>query len=396
MARRILFIEGNTDGTVGGSYFVLYDLVKGLDRSRFHPIVGFHRDNYLIEKMRADGLDVVLFDSPAPFVFKSKALNLILAPLKRAINMVRGFVLPAFAHARYLKEHKIDLVNLNNSILRNHPWMLAAMLTGTKCITHEMGINTHYTPMARFFARRMLKIICVSRAVQAGMRACGIDYQHITVIHCGIELSRYQKVETPDELRRKHGLPADAPVIGVVGNVKVWKGQETLVRAVALLKPKFPNIRCLLVGASTERDKDYRDKLEGLCRESGIVENVIFAGFQRNSTDYMALMDVVAHTSIDPEPFGIVTLEAMSRARPLVSTTIGGPAEVVIHGETGLLVEPGKPELLANAVASLLNDKEKASAMGQRGLQRLSEFSMQKNLDKTMAVYAELLEKPIS
>ncbi len=77
-------------------------------------------------------------------------------------------------------------------------------------------------------------------------------------------------------------------------------------------------------------------------------------------------MDVVTHTSVHPEPFGIVTLEAMSRSKPLVSTTIGGPAEVVVNGETGLLVDAGKPELLAARHRQPVSDRERAARSAAR------------------------------
>jgi glycosyltransferase involved in cell wall biosynthesis len=393
MAKRILFLEGNTDGTVGGSYFLMYDLVSRLDRSVYQPIVGFHRDNFLIERLRAAGIEVVLFPRPTPLTFKAPWLNTLLAPFRKLINVYRGLIAPALVQARFLKEQKIDLVNLNNSITRNHSWMLAAQLAGKKCVTHEMGINMSYSWGSRFFGKRLERVICLSHAIHNGMRKCGVDFPNIMVIHCGIDLSRYHIVETPQVLREKYRIPANSPVIGVVGNVRQWKGQETLVRATALLKPAYPDIRCILVGDCGEADRAYGALLERLCQELGIVDNVIFAGFQRNAIDYMELMDVVTHTSVHPEPFGIVTLEAMSRAKPLVSTTIGGPAEVVISGETGLLVEPGKPELLAAAVNTFLSDMERARAIGRRGYDRLhSHFSMQQNLDKTMQVYSQLLD----
>ncbi len=392
MAKRVLYIEGNTDGTVGGSYFLMLDLVNRLDRTQYEPIVGFHRDNYLIERFRAAGIEVIVFPRANPLNFGSKWLNVLLAPVKKAINIYRGLIGPARAHARFLRERKIDLINLNNSITRNHPWMLAAMLTNTPCITHEMGLNNSFSRTSRFFGRRLQRVICLSHAIHNAMKKCGIDYPNIEVIHCGIDLGRYELRETPEMLRKKHGIPPDSPVIGVVGNIRGWKGQETLVRATAHLKRDYPNIRCLLVGDCGEADRTYGDKLHGLCKEFDIVDNVIFTGFQRNAIDYMELMDVVTHTSIHPEPFGIVTLEAMSRCKPLVSTTIGGPAEVVINGETGLLVDPGKPELLANAVKTFLDDRARAAEMARRGFERLkSHFSMQQNIDKTMRVYAEVL-----
>jgi glycosyltransferase involved in cell wall biosynthesis len=394
MPKRILFIEGNRDGTVGGSYFLLLDLVRGLDRSRYTPIVGFHRENYLMDQFRAAGAEVVLFDNLPPVDFGG--LNGVLMPIKKLGNLYRGLFAQARIHASYLREQKIDLVNLNNSMTRNQAWMLAARQVGIPCITHEMGINQSYSPLAKYFGKRLDRIISLSHAICKAMRDNGgIDFPNIQVIHCGIDLTRYQIKETPAQLRQKHDIPEGVPVIGVVGNIREWKGQETLVRATAILKQKYPNIRCVLVGDRGEGLNEYADRLDGIAKELGVTGNLVLAGFQRNAIDYMELMDVVTHTSIHPEPFGIVTLEAMSRSKPLVSTTIGGPAEVVINGESGLLVDPGKPADLAAAVDRFLSDPEYARLTGQRGYERMAtHFSMKQSIDKTMAVYAEILRLP--
>ncbi len=395
MKKKILYIEGNTDGTVGGSYFLLYDLVSRLDRERFEPIVGFHRENYLIERFKALGVETILFPGPNPWVLKNPLLGALLLPVKRLVNVFRNFLGPARARKQFLVDRKIDLVNLNNSITRNHAWMLAARWAGVPCMTHEMGINSKFSAMSRFFGKRLESIICLSHAIHDNMKALGCDYPNTRVIHCGIDLERYQRRETPAELRAKHNIPADSPVVGVVGNLRTWKGQEIMVRATALLKDRFPRLRCVLVGDCGERDKKYGEMLNNLCRELGVTEHVIFAGFQRNAIDYMGLMDVVAHTSIEPEPFGIVTLEAMSLSKPLVSTTIGGPAEVVVSGETGLLVEAGKPEQLANAIASLLADQARAAEYGRKGFARLQQhFGIAKNIAATTAVYRQVLRLP--
>jgi glycosyltransferase involved in cell wall biosynthesis len=394
MKKRILYIEGNTDGTVGGSYFVLYDLVSRLDRTKFEPIVGFHRDNYLIGKLRERGIESVLFPQHEPWVPKIPVIRTLLAPIKKLVNVWRGVVGPAIRYSRFLREHRIDLVNLNNSITRNYAWMLAARWAGTPCMSHEMGICTEFDSFARFFGPRLERIVCVSHAVHDNMKRLGCDYPNTVVIHNGIDLTRYERRETPDELRRKHDIPADSEVTGVVGHIRYWKGQEIIVRATALLKAEFPRLRCLLVGDSGASDMAYRHKLERLCKELDIVDNVIFTGFQRNAIDYMALMDVVGHTSVDPEPFGIVTLEAMSLAKPLVSTTTGGPAEVVVNGETGLLVDAGKPELLAGAIASLLRDRARAAELGRNGLARMhAHFGIEKNVAANSAVYDDILGK---
>jgi len=392
--KRILFIEGNRDGTVGGSYFLLLDLIRGLDRSRYYPIVGFHRENYLIDNFKAAGAEVVLFENLKPVSFG--ALNGVLAPIKKLGNLYQGLFAQARVHAKWLREHQIDLVNLNNSMTRNHAWMLAARQVGIPCITHEMGINHSYSAISKYFGKRLDRIISLSDAICQAMRNNGgIDFPNIQIIHCGIDLTRYQIKETPAQLRAKHNIPDGVPIIGVVGNIRTWKGQETLVRATAILKKKYPELRTILVGDCGKADKEYGDRIERIGKELGVHEHIIRTGFQKNAIDYMELMDVVTHTSIHPEPFGIVTLEAMSRSKPLVSTTIGGPAEVVVNGQSGLLVDVGKPEELAAAVDRYLSDPEYARRIGAAGYERMAtHFSMKQSIDKTMAVYAEVLRLP--
>jgi len=394
LTTRILYLEGNEDGTVGGSYYLMLDLVRSLDRSRFEPLVVFHRSNFLEDKFRECGAEVVVLPKQDPFSLDNALLNLLLAPLKKSVNLYRRLLKPAVAHARFIRAHDVDLVNLNNSITRNHEWMLAARMAGVPCVTHEMGINEHYSLASRWLGKRLGAVICLSHAIRDTMVQRGAWAGNTHVIHCGIDLSRYEEIENPAALRAKHSIAPDAPVIGVVGNVRQWKGQETIVRATALLKDRFPEIRCLLVGGSTAGDQDYRRMLIGLCDELRIADNVIFTGFQKNAIDYMRLMDVVCHTSTSPEPFGIVTLEAMSLAKPLVSTTIGGPAEVVQHGVTGLLVDPGHPELLADAISGFLSDPVCAAEMGRRGREHLlANFSLASNVSQTVMVYEGVLDK---
>ncbi len=394
MTKRILFVEGNPDGTVGGSFILLLDLIRGLDRRQFTPVAIFRFENFVAQNLRDAGVDVVIIPIRRPYAFRRRWLATVLSPFTKMGNVLGGFVVPALRYTLFLRRRNIDLVNLNNSITRNHPWMVAAMLARIPCVTHEMGINRRYSTLSRFLGRRLKAVISLSHAIHSAMKSAGADLPNVTVVHCGIDVARYKQIEAPDELRRKHGIKEGVPIIGVVGNLRVWKGQETIVRATALLRREHPDICCLLVGGQTSADLPYVERLKAIATELDVAANVVFTGFQSNSIDYMRLMDVVAHTSTSPEPFGIVTLEAMSLGKPLVSTTIGGPAEVVVDGVSGLLVDPGKPELLARAIESLLNDPRAASAMGERGRQRLhAEFTLDKSLKRTVDIYQRILHR---
>jgi glycosyltransferase involved in cell wall biosynthesis len=373
---------------------VLHDLVLGLDRARFTPIVIFRHENHVAESLRTKGVRVIILPPGTPFTFRRPWMNGLLAPVKKVMNLWRGGVRTAFTHARFLRRERIDLLNLNNSITRDHEWMVAARMAGVPCISHEMGINPAYSRADKALAARLDAVICVSHAVRESLRRGGADFPHVTVIHCVFDRSRYHLKESPGFLRERHGIPAGVPVVGVVGNVKPWKGQETIVRAMAILRQRHPGIRCVLAGGTSHADRAYLDRLDAIGAEHGMTGEVIFAGFQPNPIDYMRLMDVVAHTSVAPEPFGIVLLEAMLLGKPLVSTTTGGPAEVVNDGQSGLLVEPGRPELLADAITRLLSDPAWAAALGARGRERLErEFASERTIAQTVAVYERVLAK---
>ena len=397
----IVYCEGNVDGTVGGSYYLLYDLVRSLDPSKYYPIVTFYTDNLLVPKLRDSGIETHVFHRPDPIILCQQKKNqgvfgkvayLFTRPLQRILNIVNRLILPAIKISRFLKACKADMVNLNNSITRNHEWFLACKIVGVPCTTHEMGINENFSFMTRYWGRRTAAIFSLSNAITGNMRQKGCDWSHIYTIHCGIDLSRYQIKRTPEKIRSLYSIDKDDPVIGVVGNIKLWKGQETVIRAVALVIEHFPTLKCLLVGGSAQSDMPYHKRLEELCEDFNIKQHVIFTGFQPNPIDFMNTMDIVIHSSILPEPFGIVNLEAMSLKKPIISTKIGAPLEIFEDGISGYLVTPGKPDELARCIENLLSNREHAHSIGSAAYKRLKEkFTLDDNVRKTVAIYRHIL-----
>ncbi|MCB2173739.1 glycosyltransferase family 4 protein [bacterium] len=401
--KRILCVEGNFDGTVGGSYYVLYDLVVNLDRSRFQPVVVFYFDNFLVPLLRERGIETHVLDHATPYVptWKNSANPLLKTvyqlarPLQRLVNISKTLLLPALRWRSFLRRQRIDLVDLNNSVTRNHDWMLGALLAGIPCMTHEMGINQTFSPLSRFFAARMKAIVPVSRAVEANMRRLGLDLANIHTIHNGIDLARYRIHQRPKQVRAAYNIAESRPIIGVIGNIKRWKGQETVIRATRLIKRDVPDICCLLVGGISERDREYYEYLQTLCSELELNEQIVFTGFQEHPLDFMNAMDIVIHPSIDPEPFGIVNLEAMSIKKPVISTTIGAPVEIFTDRVSGRLVEPGNPEALAEACLELLRSPQTAQQMGEAAYRRFQEcFTIEKMVTENERIYEQILAGP--
>ena len=113
-----------------------------------------------------------------------------------------------------------------------------------------------------------------------------------------------------------------------------------MIRAAARLVATYPTLACLIVGATAPVDQPYEDRLQAMVREHGLEANVIFCGYQKFPADFVNVMDVVIHASIEPEPFGMVVLEAMGMRKPLIGSRAGGVPEMVVEGVTGYTYPP--------------------------------------------------------
>ena len=392
--RKVLYCESNVDGSIGGSHYCLLWLLENLDRRAFTPLVVFYENHALVPRFRAIAETMVLPQSN-PVLWGANArgpLRLPMVLVRRGINFFR-FMNRVFGYMSFLKQHEIALVHQNNSVKGHRDWMLAALLAGVPCIAHERGINEHFSWADRVIARRMAMIIPMSRSIMDYMIKGGVAPDNIRVLYDGLDPARVKPARSPEALRAEYGVRSDQPVIGIVGNVRAWKGQETVVRAVIDVVKARPDVVCFFVGAVTPDDKPYETKLNALIAEAGIGANVRFTGYQADPASFVNMMSVVMHASIRPEPFGMVVLEAMAQRKPIVGSRAGGVVEMVLEGETGYTFPPGDHAELARRLIELLNDPARAAAMGEAGYRRLLEsFTMQQYMDGIHKVYGAVLE----
>ncbi len=171
-------------------------------------------------------------------------------------------------------------------------------------------------------------------------------------------------------------LPAGALLIGLVGRLQPWKGQDRLVRSAALLRERGHEVHVLLVGGdSWGLAPQYATELPRLIAELGMDEHVTMTGEVADAGPYIELMDVLVNAS-DPEPFGIVLLEAMAREVAVVAVDRGGPREIIQDGVSGVLARSGEPSALADAIEPLLASTELRARMAAAGQERfLAEFT---------------------
>lgn len=402
----VLLIEQNLDGTTGGSYRSMLYLVKLMDRRRFRPIAAFYRDHDLMEEYRAAASRTLLLRYPSPVDWVRGRVppggglrRLLLHPLRYLQKVVNFFRVSVYLVARGIvllaREH-VDLLHLNNGVTAGNELVLAAKLLGRRCIIHQRGIG----PVPRWNARVASladRIVCVSDAARENLIRNGIPAGICTTIHNAIDPAEFlSKIrEDPASVRSRLGIPPECPVIGLAGMIRQWKGQRVLLEAVALLLPRHPDLRCLVVGGVADRnaaDQAYLESLREYVRTNALERTVSLLDYHGNVGEIVQTFDVMVHAAIDPEPFSRVVLEGMTLGRAIVATATGGTPEAIEDGVSGLLVRPGDPAALAERIGYLLDHPDERRRLAAGAQERIrSHFLISSNVAATEQVYEETL-----
>lgn len=194
----------------------------------------------------------------------------------------------------------------------------------------------------------------------------------VEVIRHGIDLDALP--HTAADVRRELGWPADSVVVAHVARLQRWKGAEVFLRAAARAATMVPEARFVVVGGSLYGwERAYGDSLPMLARSLGLGDRIAFLGHRADALGVMAGADVVVHASLLPEPLGLVVPEAMAMARAVIATRTKGPEEVVDHGRTGVLLDPGDDHALADAIMSLVRDPQRRRELGEAAARTVQE-----------------------
>ena len=177
-----------------------------------------------------------------------------------------------------------------------------------------------------------------------GQRETG---RRMRVVHDGVTAAAFVESQT---------RASEFTVIGLVGRIAQWKGQEIFIRAAAGVLSRFPNCRFRIIGAALFSEQDYERRIRQLAGELGIAHSVEFTGFRQDVFTAISELDILVHASITGEPFGQVIVEGMAAGKPVVATAGGGVPEIVQDGLTGLLVPMGDPQGMARAICRLLEN----------------------------------------
>lgn len=184
----------------------------------------------------------------------------------------------------------------------------------------------------------------------------------------------------------------DEIVIALVGRINSWKGQQLLLKAFNILSKTNKNIKLVYLGSAPPNQEIFEIELKDKIKDFKLDERVIIIPFQKEISKFWNSIDIAVVPSTEPEPFGMVVIEAMLAKKPVVASNHGGPTEIVIDKHTGFLFEPNNFESLANALDKLINNKQMRIDYGKHGYQRvLEKFSLKSHVSHFEKIFEELI-----
>ena len=319
-------------------------------------------------------------------------------------NQIRALNIPVF-DLRMNNKFRVDALGRLFGLLRQkkpdllHAWMFHANLAG-RILGHLAGIpiiisserTMGQESRLRYWLNRhsislVDQVVCVSESVaDFAVHQIGLPSDKISVIPNGVDPAQYRNLPSKQQARKSLNLPIDGVIIAAIGRPRPVKGYQYLLKAFMQASESFPQTQLLLVGNGPDRP-GLVDQAQSL----GVRSRVIFYDDTINIPQILASLDMLALPSLF-EGMPNIALEAMAAALPVLATAVGGTPEVVIDGETGLLVPPGDAEALTSAITRLLKNPQLREEMGQAGRKRVeSEFSINNTVREVKRLYVNLV-----
>jgi glycosyltransferase involved in cell wall biosynthesis len=346
--------------------------------------------------------DVARGEESMAFVADRAGVQVVRLPgLSRELSPVRD-ALAAWRLAKIIRRVRPDVVHTHTA-KAGAVGRAAALLSGLRrrpVVVHTFhghvlrGYFGHagtllFRAIETVLARATDRLVAVSPEVRDELVALGVAPERkFSVLRLGIELEpRVAFDGDTTELRRRHGIPSDAFVVGWFGRMTAVKRTDDLLTTLAALREDGVEALLLLVGDGADRVN-----LEQRAHELGLARQCLFLGYQEDVAPWYAVCDAVVLTSAS-EGTPVTIIEALAAGRAVVATAVGGVRDVVDDGETGYLVPPGDTEALAERLGRLARDPAQREAMGREGRERvLRRYAVERLVGDVDDLYQELLD----
>ena len=380
---RILFLDQS--GKLGGAELCLVDIAQYF---RSNCLVGVFADGPFPDCLSQLNIPVQILTKHILQVQKNSGLLAGIENLNRLIPLIATVTqLSRRYDLIYANTQKALVVGAISSFISRRPFVYHL---------HDIVSPEHFSATNRriivTLANRAALIVANSRSSRDAFVRVGGRSDRIHVVYNGFSTETYAtyRVSRTDRDRIRHELipikyhhPSRPPfIVGHFSRLSPWKGQHVLLEAL----PRCPdNVIAVFVGDALFGEQDYVQQLQRQVKALHLEHRVKFLGFRSDIPKLMAACDLVAHTSIAPEPFGRVIIEAMLCGTPVVAADAGGATELIDSGNTGWLSPPGNSLKLADVIATCRDRPEKAKTIARQAQIQASQRFDLKSTNKTIA-----------
>lgn len=377
----------------GGLAAVAEQIINSLDKSRFEPSILFDSElqSPFRSRMDASGLKihnlqvVRLSENTFSNVNRknrniSKKLEVHIgksaSQLYMAGKSLKQFLKRDIRKIRYIKkvlsENNIDILHTHHSLRDAKAELVAARLAGVKTISHRHGY-ANYTLFDRFFDQLCDSYIYISNDIARYHSLNGETSSKGVVIHNAIDAAPYTLDHEYRTVRTtEFKCCSNEIAIGMIGRVDWWKGQDIFIKALTQVIKRKPNVKAVLIGdvdnnEFRERNIKYLEGIKKIVDQNGLNDRVLWMGHREDIPYLIGGLDIIVHASTTPEPFGLVVLEGMASAKPVIATAAGGVLDIIRNGETGILVPCSNPEAMADAILKIISQPDLAKRIAMAG-----------------------------
>jgi glycosyltransferase involved in cell wall biosynthesis len=290
----------------------------------------------------------------------------------------------AWSFMQFLRRERIDVVQAYFPDSQYFGVPLAWLAGVSHRIRTRNNIGHWLTRSHRFLGRLLngvttKTIANCDAAREALLVAEKPNPESVMVLRNGVDLQRFLDIPEPTQRRVR---------VGMVGNLREVKGIDVLIRAMAMVRQEFPDVETVVGG-----EGDQRSALQSLIAQLGLSDRFHLPGQCQTVPEFLASVDLAVLSS-RAEGMSNGVLEYMAAARPIVATNVGAMRELLPDEEHGLLVPPNDPQALAQAIASLLRDRERAARLGRQARRRaVQEFSREVMVRRFEDFYLNLMSE---
>jgi len=298
--------------------------------------------------------------------------------------------------SRFLRDQAIQIVHCQHS--RDLATAVPAQhLSGRHCpLILSKRVGSYITKqdlLHRYTYGRLQRVLAISDVIHRNVIATTpVAPAKVRTFHDAVDLTLFDPAKADREaVRQSLGIEKSMPLFGFVGRFSPGKGHEELIDAAALLREEGLVFHLAIVGEASHGEEAYAAGIRTMAHERGLDEVVTFLGYRAEIPSVMAAFDILVFPS-HAESFGVVLIEAMAMALPVVATNCDGVVDIVVDGETGIMVPPKDGRRLAEGMRKLLGDAPLRKRMGVAGRKRVEElFDQEKQIDRLEELYEELL-----